>query len=135
MVALNGSPSIASPSTTPSLSTNDSVYDHQKNDDQLSSVVVVLPSDDVMDLLRAIEMSRLQAVREHEQNTNRTNTNNNTNNLVSNTNDKIDYFNDLQQAIELSIKTKNTQQSTCEATCMLLINVSFIKIPYFKFNI
>ncbi|CAF3363782.1 unnamed protein product [Rotaria sp. Silwood1] len=121
LIALNGSPAITTP-TTASVSTNDSVYYQQNTDDTLSPVVVVVPSDDVMDLLRAIEMSRLQSVRENEQNINRPNTNSNShnnNNSVLCTNDKIDYFNDLQQAIELSIKTKNEQKPTDEASTIV----------------
>jgi len=114
LVSLNGSTAIASISTTTTVSTNDSTIDQQNTDDDLSSVVVVVPSDDVMDLLRAIEMSRLQSVRDNEQNTYRSNTNQNT---ILSTNDKMEYFNDLQQAIELSLKIKPEQQlSTHEIT-------------------
>jgi len=114
LVSLNGSTAIASISTTTTVSTNDSTIDQQNTDDDLSSVVVVVPSDDVMDLLRAIEMSRLQSLRDNEQNTYRSNTNQNT---ILSTNDKMEYFNDLQQAIELSLKIKPEQQlSTHEIT-------------------
>jgi len=115
LVTLNGTTAITSTSTTTSVSTNDSTIDQQNtDDDDLSPVVVVVPSDDVMDLLRAIEMSRLQSVRENEQNTYRSNTNQNT---ILSTNDKMEYFNDLQQAIELSLKIKPEQQlSTHEIT-------------------
>jgi len=117
LVPLNGSTGINSVSMTTSISTNDSILDQQHNDDIISPVVVVVPSDDVMDLLRAIEMSRLQAVRENEQNIYRPNTDG-SNNIILSTNDKVDYFNDLQEAIELSLKPKNEQQSTHETTCM-----------------
>ncbi|CAF1628062.1 unnamed protein product [Rotaria magnacalcarata] len=116
LVTLNGSPAITSISATASLSTNASVYDQQNSDDNVPPVIVVVPSDGVMDLLRAIEMSRLQAVREHDQNLNRNNTNANNNASNLSTNDKIEYFNDLQEAIELSIKSKYEQESTKEAT-------------------
>jgi hypothetical protein len=113
LVPLNGSTGINSVSMTTSISTNDSILDQQHNEDIISPVaVVVVPSDDVMDLLRAIEMSRLQSVRENEQNIYRPNTHSSNNN----SNDKNNYFNDLQQTIELSLKTKNDQQSTNELT-------------------
>lgn len=108
LVSLNTTAAITSASTTISVSTNDSTTNQQTTDDNLSPVVVVAPSDDVMDLLRAIEMSRLQAVRENEQNIYRPNANNNSSTL--NTNDKMEYFNDLQQAIELSLRTISEPQ-------------------------
>jgi len=109
LVPLNNPKAINSISTTNSVSTNDSTIDQKQNtDDRLSSVLVVVPSDDVMDLLRAIEMSRLQAVRDNEQNIYRPNTNHNSNHSsILSTNDKMDYFNDLQQAIELSLKSQS----------------------------
>jgi hypothetical protein len=66
-------------------------------------------------------MSRLQSVRENEQNIYRSNTNQNSNHSsILSTNDKMDYFNDLQQAIELSLKTKNEQQLIQEIPGLLL---------------
>jgi hypothetical protein len=125
LVPLNSPKAINSISTTNSVSTNDSTIDQKQNtDDRLSSVLVVVPSDDVMDLLRAIEMSRLQAVRDNEQNIYRPNTNHNSNHSsILSTNDKMDYFNDLQQAIELSLKSQNEQQET---TSLLLRIVQFL---------
>jgi len=116
LVPLNGSTGINSVSMTTSISTNDSILDQQHNEDIISPVVVVVPSDDVMDLLRAIEMSRLQSVRENEQNIYQPNTHSSNNSSILSSHDKNNYFNDLQQTIELSLKTKNDQQSTNELT-------------------
>lgn len=121
LVPLNGSTTVNTSSMTASISTNDSVSDQQTTDDTISSVVVVVPSDDVMDLLRAIEMSRLQAVRENEQNIYRPNTHNGNHSSIL-SNDKINYFNDLQKTIELSLKTKNEQQSTNDATSLFSLS-------------
>ncbi|UJR25225.1 hypothetical protein I4U23_006577 [Adineta vaga] len=94
-------------SMTTSISTNDSTSEQQNLDDTTASVV---PSNDVMDLLRAIEMSRLQAVRENEQNIYRPNFHNNQINSVRNPNEKINYFTNVPQT--------KTEQST-EATAMI----------------
>ncbi|CAF0990366.1 unnamed protein product [Didymodactylos carnosus] len=59
----------------------------------------------IMDLLRALEMSRLQAAREMEQNLYRPRSCSNQNVV-----DKSDYYDDLQRAIELSLKTNQQQQ-------------------------
>jgi len=117
LVSLNGTLAIHSISATASVPKNDSTIEQQTTDDNISSVTAV-PSDDVMDLLRAIEMSRLQSVRENEQNMYRSNTNNNDQNSILSTNDKIEYFNDLQQAIELSLRIKNEKQLTNETTSL-----------------
>ena len=105
LAPLTNSSAMNTNSMTTSTSTNDSASDPQNSDDNSSSIVVVVPPNDVMDLLRAIEMSRLQAVRENEQNIYRPNQTNSTNNP----NDKVNYFNDLQHTIELSLRTKNEQ--------------------------
>ena len=116
LVSLNVSTAIPSVSTTTSVSTNESTYEQQRQTDgSTSPVVMVVQSDGVMDLLRAIEMSRLQAVRENEQNIYRPNTKSYSNSTI-NTNEKIDYFNDLQQAIELSLRIKGEQQLKRETT-------------------
>lgn len=107
LAPLTNASAINASSMTASISTNDSASEQPNSDDNSSSVVVVVPPNDVMDLLRAIEMSRLQAVRENEQNIYRPNQMNPT----SNPNDKINYFNDLQQTIELSLQTKNEQSA------------------------
>ncbi len=132
LVPLNSPKAINSISTTNSVSTNDSTIDQKQNtDDRLSSVLVVVPSDDVMDLLRAIEMSRLQAVRDNEQNIYRPNTNHNGNHSsILSTNDKMDYFNDLQQAIELSLKSQSEQQET---TSLLSRIAQFLLLVLFFF--
>ena len=120
LVPLNSPTAINSTSTTNSVSTNDSTIEQQNTDDRVPPVLVVVPSDDVMDLLRAIEMSRLQSAREHEQNIYRPNTNHNsTHSSAISNNDKMDYFNDLQQAIELSLRTKPEQELTPETTGLL----------------
>jgi hypothetical protein len=125
LVSLNIPTAINSISTVNSVSTNDSTTEQQSTDDRVSSVLVVVPSDDVMDLLRAIEMSRLQSVRDNEQNIYRSNTNQNSNHSsILSTNDKMDYFNDLQQAIELSLKIKNEQQLIQEIPGLLFENIS-----------
>ncbi|CAF1191870.1 unnamed protein product [Adineta steineri] len=108
-------PNNNSSSMTASISTNDSTLEQHNTDDTISPTVVV-PSDDVMNLLRAIEMSRLQAVRENEQNIYRPNHRTSTISATLNPNDKTNYFNDLQQTIELSLQTKNEQESANEAT-------------------
>lgn len=108
-MALNASTTMNCASSTGSQST----LEQQSNPENSSSMVVVLPSDDMMDLLRAIEMSRLQAVRENEQNIYRPHLNSQINAAIT-SNDKIDYFNDLQQAIELSLTTHNQKPSTIE---------------------
>ena len=110
LAALAGSTSLSAPSTT----TDESVPGERSSDDVSTPFVVVGSTDDVMDLLRAIEMSRLQAVRETELNVHRPSMNHNVNSLVS-SNDKIDYFNDLQQAIELSLTIKPDPSSNQEA--------------------
>ena len=120
LLPLNSPTAVPSISTANSVSTNDSITEQQNSDDQVSSVLVVVPSDDVMDLLRAIEMSRLQSVRENEQNVYRAIHNQKSNPDSTWTgSDKMDYFNDLQQAIELSLKTKNEQELTQETTGFL----------------
>jgi hypothetical protein len=121
LVPLNSPTTINSISTANSVSTNDSTIEQQNTDDRVPSVLVVVPTDDVMDLLRAIEMSRLQSVRENEQNIYRPNSNhtNAPSSILSN-NDKMDYFNDLQQAIELSLRPKNEQQQSIPETTGLL---------------
>lgn len=102
------------PSTTLSISTTESIPESQTTDETNPSAVLVLPSDDMMDLLRAIEMSRLQGLRENEQNIYRPN--HSANSATSIPNDKKDYFNELQQAIELSLQTKNKPKSENELT-------------------
>jgi hypothetical protein len=120
LVPINSSTAITSASTVTNESMNESTCEQQNLGDHHSSVVVVVPSDDMMDLLRAIEMSRLQAVRENEQNIYRPNGNSSSqnNNTVLSSNDKIDYFNDLQQAIELSLRTKIEQELIHESTSL-----------------
>lgn len=114
LVPLNSPTAITSISTTMSVSTNDSTTDQQQTTDENLSTTAALPSDDMMDLLRAIEMSRLQAIRENEQNIYRPNAN--PQSTILSTSDKMDYFNDLQQAIELSLKTKSEQHTKIETT-------------------
>lgn len=116
LVPLNSPSAINSVSTTMSVSTNDSTTDQQQSTDENLSTMTVLPSDDMMDLLRAIEMSRLQAIRENEQNIYRPNANHQS--TISSNSDKMEYFNDLQQAIELSLRTKSDQQTTIETTSL-----------------
>jgi hypothetical protein len=111
LVTFNGLTTIKSASVT----TDGSTFEEQQIDDNTSPAVVPGSSDDVMDLLRAIEMSRLQSVRENEQNIYRPNMNSNHSSTI-NTNDKIEYFNDLQQAIELSLRTKGEQELLHETT-------------------
>jgi len=107
-------------STTTSIST----IDPRTVNDALSPVVVVLPSDDMMDLLRAIEMSRLQALRENEQNIYRPNMQTNQSSpSASNTIDKRDYFNDLQQAIQLSLQAKNQQEPNNDLTSSCRVSI------------
>ncbi|CAF1629757.1 unnamed protein product [Adineta ricciae] len=62
LAPLTNSSAMNTNSMTTSTSTNDSASEPQNSDDNSSSIVVVAPPNDVMDLLRAIEMSRLQAV-------------------------------------------------------------------------
>lgn len=114
LVSLHSPTAIHTTSKITSVPTNDLTIDQQTTDDGTSSVVTGASSDDVMDLLRAIEMSRLQAVRENEQNIYRPN--NNHPNSTLNTNGKMNHFDDLQQAMELSLTTKNEQQLPNEAT-------------------
>ncbi len=115
LVTTNSPTAVTSASTV----TNESTFVQHNLDQNISpAVVVVVPCDDMMDLLRAIEMSRLQAVRENEQNIYRPNTNNNSS--VLNTTDKIEYFNDLQQAIELSLQIKNELELTNETTSLVI---------------
>lgn len=131
LVSLNNSTSTPPPAST---SPSNSRIDHQITDDNpspVAAVVVVAPSDDVMDLLRAIEMSRLQAVRENEQNIYRPNTNNT---LISNTNDKMEYFNDLQQAIELSLRTKTNEHLSTDDITSLFSYYLFYFIETFPFS-
>ena len=45
-----------------------SSFEEQSPEEIIPSPVLIIPSGDMLDLLRAIEMSRLQAVRELEQN-------------------------------------------------------------------
>ena len=116
LVPLNSPSAMNSASTTMSVSTNDSTTDQQQSTDENLSTTPVLPSDDMMDLLRAIEMSRLQGIRENEQNIYRPNANHQS--TILSTSDKMDYFNDLQQAIELSLRTKSDQQTTMETTSL-----------------
>lgn len=108
LVALNGSTTMNCASST----TSESTLEQQSQTENNSSVVVVLPSDDMMDLLRAIEMSRLQALRENEQNIYRPNPTSQIHSSSINTNEKIDYFNELQQAIDLSLNNENERIET-----------------------
>ena len=110
LAALAGSTSPSAPSTA----NDETVQEERISDDVSTPIVVVGLTDDVMDLLRAIEMSRLQAVRETELNIHRPSMNHNVNTPIS-SNDKIDYFNDLQQAIELSLTTILDPSSKQEA--------------------
>ena len=119
IVTINSPPTITDTSITTSVSLNDSTYDRHSTNDIESPVAVVIPSDDTMDLLRAIEMSRWQAERENEQNIYRPNLNNNTKCSTLSKTAKFNYFNDLQEAIELSLKTKNEDQLPCEETSLL----------------
>jgi hypothetical protein len=97
----------------PLITANENIMTDQHVDETISSVTssVAVPHDDTMDLLRAIEMSRLQAVREHEQNIYRPHTNINTD-VMETSNEKVEYFNHLQQAIELSLVANDVQETT-----------------------
>ena len=109
--ALNTATAMPAASTT----TSESNIEQQSTDETISSAVTVVPCDDMMDLLRAIEMSRLQAVRETEQNTYRPHLNNTMSSFLH-SNSKMHYFDDLQQAIELSMMDKTNEASPLEAS-------------------
>ena len=126
LAALAGS----TPQSAPSTANDELVHGERSSEDVPTPIVVVGSTDDVMDLLRAIEMSRLQAVRETELNLHRPNMNHNVNSTIS-SNDKIDYFNDLQQAIELSLTIKpdpSSSQETAGAVDMLRALLSLISM-------
>jgi hypothetical protein len=110
LVAMN----TASAMPTASTATSESNIEQQSTDETMSSVVAVLPCDDMMDLLRAIEMSRLQAVRENEQNIFRPHMNSAMSSVLH-SNSKMDYFDDLQHAIELSMMNTGEEASSLEA--------------------
>jgi hypothetical protein len=82
-------------------------------------------------------MSRLQAVRENEQNIYRPNNNHHHPNSTLNTNGKMNHFDDLQQAMELSLTTKNEQQSENEATSWfsIIFELLFVlNLPLFSMH-
>lgn len=111
LVALNA----ASAMPTASTATSESNIEQQSTDETMSSVVAVVPCDDMMDLLRAIEMSRLQGVRETEQNIYRPHMNSAMSSVLQ-SNSKMHYFDDLQQAIELSMTNVVDEVSALEAS-------------------